>query len=95
MVDPVSVRLFNKCGQKRPANHKKTSIGKISKPSSTIVAKTNKLEAKKRHFGVRKEFTARKSYLALCLKMGKFVSDRASTYNKILDTQSITKQEHP
>ena len=34
--------------------HKKTSRGRISKPSSLVLSKENNLEAKKRHFGVQK-----------------------------------------
>ena len=58
-VHPVSLRMQNKSAQEKPAKHKKTSHGKISKRSSTIVSKTYNLEAKKRHSGVRKTVTAR------------------------------------
>ena len=61
-VYPVSLRMHNKSAQRKPAKHKKTSRGKISKRGSTIVSKTYKLEAKKRHSGVRKRVTADKSY---------------------------------
>ena len=57
-VYPVSLRMHNKSAQRRPAKHKKTSRGKISKRGSTIVSKTYNLEAKKRHSGVRKGVTA-------------------------------------
>ena len=53
-VYPVSLRMHNKSAQRKPAKHKKTSHGKISKRSSTTVSKTYNLEAKKRHSGVRK-----------------------------------------
>ena len=51
-VYPVSLRMHIKSAQGKPAKHKKTSRGKISKQSSTIVPKTYNLEAKKRHSGV-------------------------------------------
>ena len=57
-VYPVSLRMQNKSAQRKPAKHKKTSRGKISKRSSTIVCKMYNLEAKKRHSGVRKRVTA-------------------------------------
>ena len=57
-VYPVSLRMHNKSAQRKPAEHKKTSRGKISKRGSTIVSKTYNLEAKKRHSGGRKRVTA-------------------------------------
>ena len=57
-VYPASLRMHNKSAQRKPAKHKKTSRGKISKQRSTIVSKTYNLEAKKRHSGVRKRVTA-------------------------------------
>ena len=57
-VYPVSLRMHNKSAQGKPAKHKKTSGGEISKRSSTIVSKTYNLEAKKSHSGVRKRVTA-------------------------------------
>ena len=54
----VSLRMHNKSAQWKPAKHKKTSRGKISKRGWTIVSKTYNLEAKKRHSGVRKRVTA-------------------------------------
>ena len=57
-VYPVSLRMHNKSAQRKPAKHKKTSRGIISNQSLTIVSKTYNLEAKKRHFGVRKRVTA-------------------------------------
>ena len=52
------LRKNNKCTQGKPAKHKKTSRGKISKRGLTIVSKTYNLEARKRHSGVRKRLTA-------------------------------------
>ena len=57
-VYPVSLRMHNKFAQRKPAKHKKTSRGKISKRGSTIVSKMYNLEAKKKHSGVRKRVTA-------------------------------------
>ena len=57
-VCPVSLRMHNKSAQRKPAKHKKTSRGKISKRGPTIVSKTYIFEAKKRHSGVRKRVTA-------------------------------------
>ena len=57
-VYPVSLRMHKKSAQRKPAKHKKTSRGKISKRGSTIVSKTYNLETKKRHSGVRKRVTA-------------------------------------
>ena len=54
----VSLRMYNKSAQRKPAKRKKTSGGKISKRGSTIVSKTYNLEARKRHSGVRKRITA-------------------------------------
>ena len=53
-VYPVSLRMHNKSAQRKPAKHKKTSRGKISKRGSSIISKTCNLEAKKRHSGVQK-----------------------------------------
>ena len=57
-VYPVSLRMHNKSAQRKPAKHKKTSRGKISKRGLTIVSKTYNLEAKNRHSSVRKRVTA-------------------------------------
>ena len=61
-VYAVSLRMHNKSAQRKPAKHKKTSPGKISKRRLTIVSKTYNLEAKKRRSGVRKRVTAPLSY---------------------------------
>ena len=57
-VYPVSLRMHNKSAQRKPAKHEKTSRGKISKRSLTIVSKTYNMEEKKRHFSVQKWVTA-------------------------------------
>ena len=48
----VSLRMHNKSARGKPAKHKKTSHGKNSKRSSTIVSITYNLESKKKRFGV-------------------------------------------
>ena len=58
IVHPVSLRMHNKSAQRKAADHKKTSRGKISKRRATVVSKTYNLEAKKRHSGVRKRVKA-------------------------------------
>ena len=55
---PVSLRMHKKSARRKPAKHKKTSRGKISKWGSTIISKRYNLEAKNRHSGVRKWVTA-------------------------------------
>ena len=57
-VYTVSLRKHKKSAQRKPAKHEKTSRGKISMGTSTIVSKMYNLEAKKRHSGVRKRVTA-------------------------------------
>ena len=58
IVYPVPLRMHNKSAQRKPAKHKKTSRGKISKRGSTTVSKTYNLEAKKRNSAIRKRLTA-------------------------------------
>ena len=57
-VYPFSLRMHKKSAKRKPAEHKKTSRGEISKQGSTVVTKTYDLEAKRRHSGVRKMLTA-------------------------------------
>ena len=57
-VYPVSLRM-HKSAQRKPAKHKKTSRGKISRRGLTIVSKKYDLEAKNRHSVVPKSVTAR------------------------------------
>ena len=56
-IYPVSLRMHNKSAPRKPAKHKKTSRGKISKRESTLASKMYNLEAKKRHSGVRMRVT--------------------------------------
>ena len=57
-VHPLSLQMDNKSTLRKLASHKKTSRGKISKRSLTIVSETYNFEANKRHSGVRRRFTA-------------------------------------
>ena len=47
-IYPVSMRMHSKSTQRKLANHKKTSRGKISRRSVVTIAKKNNLEAKKK-----------------------------------------------
>ena len=47
-VYPVSMRMHSKSTQRKLANHKKTSRGKVSRRSLVTLAKKNNLEAKKK-----------------------------------------------
>ena len=57
-VYQLSLRRHFKSAQRKPAKHKKTSRGKISKRGSTFVPENHNLEAKKRPSGVQKMLTA-------------------------------------
>ena len=101
-VYPVCLRMHNKSAQRKPAKHKKTSRGKISKQGSTIVSKTYKLE-----LGSEEEtpWRRKEAYnslkllllpsLSICLELEQFDLVHASVYNKNLIIQSVTKQELP
>ena len=52
-VYPVSMRMHSKSAQRKLANHKKTSRGKISRRTSVTIDKKNNLEAKKKRFVVK------------------------------------------
>ena len=98
-VYPVSLRMHNKSAQRKPAKHKKTSRGKISKRGSTIVSKTNNLEAKKTFWRPKEAYSSLKLLLlpslTICLDREQFVLVPASVYNKSLITPSATKQDLP
>ena len=53
-VYPVSLRMHSKYTQRKLANHKMTSRGKVSRRSLVTIAKKNNLEAKKKRSVVRK-----------------------------------------
>ena len=44
-VYPFSMRIHGKSAQRKPASHKKTSLGKISRRRLVTIAKKNNLEA--------------------------------------------------
>ena len=54
-VHPVSMRMHSKSTQRKLANHKKTSRGKVSRRSLVTIAKKNNLEAKKKRSVVIKK----------------------------------------
>ena len=53
-VFPVSMRMHSKSAERKLANHKKTSCGKLSRRNLVTIAKKNDLEAKKKRSVVRK-----------------------------------------
>ena len=65
---PFSVRMHNVSGHRKPANHRKVSPGRNSKRCLILVSKTNNLDAKTRHSGVRKTVTAHKRYNSPAIK---------------------------
>ena len=60
-VYPVSMRMHSKSTQRKLANHKKTSRGKVSRRSVAIIAKRNNLEAKKKRSVVRNRIATNSS----------------------------------
>ena len=61
-VYPVSMRMHSKSTQRTLANHKKTSRGRVSRPSVVTIAKKNNLEAKKKRSVVRKMIATNSSH---------------------------------
>ena len=61
-VYPVSMRMHSKSAQRKLANHKKTSRGRVSRRSFATIAKTNNLEAKKKRSVVRKRIATKSSH---------------------------------
>ena len=61
-VYPVSMRMHSKSAQRKLANHKKTSRGKVSRRSLATNAKKNNLEAKKKRSVVRKRIATNSSH---------------------------------
>ena len=95
-VYSVSLRMQNKSAQRKPAKHKKTSRGKISK----------RLSLKRANWKQRRDILAsEKTYSSLkmlvlpsltnCLDMEQFFLVPGYVYNKSLITQSVTKPEFP
>ena len=60
-VYPVFMRMHNKPAQRKLANHKKTSRGKVSRRSLVTIAKKNNLEAKKKRSVVRNRIATNSS----------------------------------
>ena len=61
-VYPVSMRMHSKSTQRKLANHKKTSRGKVSRQSVATIAKMNNLEAKKKRSVVKKRIATNISH---------------------------------
>ena len=61
-VYPVSMRMHSKSAQRKFANHKKTSRGKVSRRSLVTIAKKKNLEAKKKRSVVRKRIATNSSH---------------------------------
>ena len=61
-VYPVSMRMHSKSGQRKLANHKKTSRGKFSRRNLVTITKKNNLEAKKKRSVVRKRIATNSSH---------------------------------
>ena len=61
-VYPVSMRRHNKSTQRKLANHKKTSRGKVSRRSVATIAKKNNLEAKKKRSVVIKRIATNSNH---------------------------------
>ena len=53
--------MHSKSAQRKPAKHKKTSGGNVSKPGLVAYSKKNNLEAKKERSGIQKGVTTLKS----------------------------------
>ena len=65
-VYPFSMRMHSKSAQRKLANHKKTSRGKVSRRRLVTIAKKNNLEAKKKGSVVRKRIaTNSRQYTSL------------------------------
>ena len=61
-VYPVFMRMHSKPAQRKVANHKKTSRGKVSRRSLVTIAEKNNLEAKKKRSVVRKRIATNSSH---------------------------------
>ena len=58
-VYPISMRMHSKSTQRKLANHKTTSLFKLSRRSVVIIAKKNNVEAKKKRSVVRKRIATK------------------------------------
>ena len=61
-VYPVSMRVQSKSAQRKVANHKKTSRGKVSRRSLVTISKKDNLEAKEKRSVVRKMIATNSSH---------------------------------
>ena len=61
-VYPVSMRMHIESTQRKLANHKKASRGKVSRRSLATIAKKNNLEAKKKRFVIKKGIATNSSH---------------------------------
>ena len=61
-VYPVSMRMHSESTQRKLANHKKTSRGKVSRRNLATIAKKNNLEAKKKRSVVGKRIATNSSH---------------------------------
>ena len=61
-IYPISMRMHSKSAQRKLANHKKTSGGKVSRRSLATIAKKNNLEAKGKRSVVRKRIATNSSH---------------------------------
>ena len=61
-VYPVSIRMHSKSTQRKLANHKKTSRGKVSRQRVVTIAKKINLGAKKKRSVVRKRIATNSSH---------------------------------
>ena len=61
-VYPVSMQMHSKSTQRKPASHKKTSRGNVSRRSLATIAKKNNLEAQKKPSVVRKKIATNSSH---------------------------------
>ena len=61
IVYPVSMRMHSEPTQRKFANYKKTSRGKVSRRSLATIAKKNNLEAKKKRSVLRKRIATNSS----------------------------------
>ena len=61
-VYPVSMRMHSKSTQRKLANHKKTSRGKVSRRSVVTIAKKNNLEARRKRSIVKKRIATDSSH---------------------------------
>ena len=67
-VYPVSLRLHSNSTQRKPAIHKKTSRGKVSRRSLVVFAKRNNLEAKMKCSVDKRRIATKSRHCTSCLQ---------------------------